>query len=221
MTQIEINISKLERGTHEGTVKVTRGGTTFRRKQRVGRKEPEKKESGISLKIKAKSGAEIPLVISGTKEKPIIKADGSFMMGGKKVTGTANIQHWKSKRAEEGLFFNRPKIYVQCAAAMPKVRGSIDKLSETEYFAIKTTEKVNADGDIISVGKWSFDRRLKTEKGTYISDSEMSRYLDQKGITEIEIDDAVKMWADEKEEKKIKANIEGNKRARAMDEASD
>ena len=42
MVQIEIDLSKLERGTHVGRVKVTRGGKTFWRKQRVGTKEEEK-----------------------------------------------------------------------------------------------------------------------------------------------------------------------------------
>lgn len=37
-TQIEIDIRKLERGTHIGRVKVTRNGKTFWRKQRVGQK---------------------------------------------------------------------------------------------------------------------------------------------------------------------------------------
>lgn len=40
--QIEIDLTKIERGTHVGRVKVTRGGKTFYREQRVGRKEPEK-----------------------------------------------------------------------------------------------------------------------------------------------------------------------------------
>ena len=44
MIQIEIDLTKLERGTHIGRVKVTRGGKTFYRKQRVGRKEKEKEE---------------------------------------------------------------------------------------------------------------------------------------------------------------------------------
>ena len=40
--QIEIDVTKLERGTHIGRVKVQRGGKTFWRKQRVGTKEKEK-----------------------------------------------------------------------------------------------------------------------------------------------------------------------------------
>lgn len=40
---IEIDTNKFERGTHEGRVKYTRGGKTFYRNQRVGRKESEKK----------------------------------------------------------------------------------------------------------------------------------------------------------------------------------
>ena len=50
---IEINLSKLERGLREGRVKVTRGGKTFWRKQRVGVKEgkekPEKELEIIGL----------------------------------------------------------------------------------------------------------------------------------------------------------------------------
>jgi hypothetical protein len=73
---IEINLSKLERGTHEGRVKVTRGGKTFYRKQRVGIKEVER--SGVSIdsimsdmdrniaKIKSASGA-IDLYVSPEK----------------------------------------------------------------------------------------------------------------------------------------------------------
>ena len=49
MIQIEINLLKLERGLREGRVKVTRGGKTFYRKQRVGRKEGEKE---VDNKIK-------------------------------------------------------------------------------------------------------------------------------------------------------------------------
>lgn len=39
---IEINLSKLERGTHTGRVKVTRDGKTFYRKQRLGTKDTHK-----------------------------------------------------------------------------------------------------------------------------------------------------------------------------------
>lgn len=42
MIQIEVDLTKLERGTHVGRVKVTRGGKTFYRKQRVGVKEGER-----------------------------------------------------------------------------------------------------------------------------------------------------------------------------------
>ena len=48
MIQIEIDLLKLERGTHEGRVKVTRGGKTFYRKQRVGQKESGEGD-GISI----------------------------------------------------------------------------------------------------------------------------------------------------------------------------
>lgn len=47
--QIEIDLTKIERGTHEDRVKVTRGGKTFYRKQRVGKKEPEKSKTTVGF----------------------------------------------------------------------------------------------------------------------------------------------------------------------------
>lgn len=44
MTLIEIDLSKIERGTHIERVKVTRKGKTFYRKQRVGRKEKDEEK---------------------------------------------------------------------------------------------------------------------------------------------------------------------------------
>lgn len=69
MAQIEIDLTKLERGTHEGRVKVTRGGKTFYRKQRVGQKEtqttlpstPEMDDSEIGTAFCA--GKKIPLTV--------------------------------------------------------------------------------------------------------------------------------------------------------------
>jgi hypothetical protein len=153
------------------------------------------------------------------QEGPKITAE-KFIIGDNKVYGTANIQHWKNKGVEEGLFFHTPQqTYVQCATAMPAIRAAIAELPHKEYYAQKLERKINADGDICTVQKWAFGRRLKTEKDTYITDSEMGLYLDSKGITKIEITDAVKMWADEKEAARIKANEAGNAKAKWAFEA--
>ena len=47
---IEIDINKLEVGTHKGPVKVTRGGKTFIQQRRLGQKEKVKESSGIEMK---------------------------------------------------------------------------------------------------------------------------------------------------------------------------
>ena len=47
--EIEFDLSKLERGTHTGQVKVTRGGKTFYRKQRLGRQTVD--TENISMQI--------------------------------------------------------------------------------------------------------------------------------------------------------------------------
>ena len=170
----------------------------------------------MTTKITAKNGTEIVLEITGTREEPKITAE-RFEISGNKVYGAANIQHWKNKGVEEGLFFRRSQqIYIQCAAAIPAIRAAIAGLPHKEYWARKIERKIDADGDICIVHKWEFDKLLKTENDIYIPESEMGSYLDSKGITEIEIADAVKMWAGETEAVRIKANDAGNARAKAM-----
>jgi hypothetical protein len=64
MVQIEIDLAKIERGTHVGRVKVTRGGKTFWREQRVGVKEVEKPEMTDSeIGTAFCSGKKIPLTV--------------------------------------------------------------------------------------------------------------------------------------------------------------
>jgi len=166
------------------------------------------------MQITSKNGTEIVLEITGTQEAPIITAK-PFRIVGNTVQGIAKIQHWTHKGAEEGLFFRTPKTYVQCAAAMPAIRAAIAELPHKEYWARKVERKIDADGDICTVQKWEFDTGLTTEAGTHIAESEMGSYLDSKEITEIEICDAVAMWAEEKEAARIEANEAGNARAKA------
>jgi len=55
MVGIEIDLSKIERGTHEGYVTVHRKGKTFKRKQKLGRKEKDSKNEKLDpdiIKIK-------------------------------------------------------------------------------------------------------------------------------------------------------------------------
>ncbi len=179
--------------------------------------------------ITSKNGTEITLEIAGTQEEPKITAE-RFVIAGNTVYGAATIQKHSGRKGsveyrntEAGLHFSEPTqmIYVQCAAAMPAIRAAIAELPHEEYWARKIERKIDADGDICTVQKWEFDDLLCTEAGSIISEREMESYLDSKGITEIEIADAVKMWADEKEATRIKANEAGNARAKAMFEADE
>lgn len=170
------------------------------------------------LAIQSKTGIDIDLVIRGTQEDPKIVA-GPFMAGGKKVSGNAVMQHWKHKGAEEGLYFRKQEVYVQCATAMKQIRKAISELPHKKYYAEKVEDVAYADGYNVLVQKWKFDRMLKTERGTIISDSTLGTFLDAKGITKIEIGDAIRMWADERESAYIEINESGNRRAKAMFEA--
>lgn len=69
--QIEINLLKLERGLREGRVKVTRGGKTFYRKQRIGVKESERKYVKNYYKDRFKSYDSLSSKIDMSKDRII------------------------------------------------------------------------------------------------------------------------------------------------------
>lgn len=179
-------------------------------------------EEITTMKIKSKSGIEVEIELSGTQEDPTIIAK-PFEVQGRKVSGSAMIQHWKHKGAEEGLFFQNGDAYLQCANEMTKIREAITQLPHKKYIAQKVSKEINSDGYIINTTEWKFGCMPMTEKGTIVTETEMGRFLDAKGITQIEMHEAMKLWADEKEEAHIKANVEGKKRAKAIfdDDESD
>lgn len=174
------------------------------------------------MEIKSKSGMKVEIEISGTQEEPKIVTK-PFEIQGRKSGGAAVIQHWKRNGAEEGLFFQDGDTYMQCATEMPRIREAIAQLPHKKYFAQKVGKEINSDGYIINTTEWKFGCMPITENGTVVTENEMGRFLDAKGITQIEMHEAMKLWADEKEEARIKANIEGNKRSKAIfdDDESD
>lgn len=174
------------------------------------------------MEIKSKSGMRVEIEISGTQEETKIIAK-PFEIQGRKSGGEAVIQHWKHKGAEEGLYFRNGDTYMQCASEMPRIKDAIAQLSHKKYFAQKVAKEINSDGYIIDTTEWKFGCMPITEKGTVVTETEMGRFLDAKNIIEIEMHEAMKLWASEKEEAHIKANVEGNKRAKAIfdDDESD
>ena len=169
------------------------------------------------IEIIVKNGTRIILTITGTQEKPEIRAN-EVKIAGKILSGIVHIQHWKHKGAEEGLLFTYQNVYVQCKEAMPTIRATIKKLPLQKYWARKSEKTIDLDGDLCKIQKWEFDKILKTEKNTYIPEIEMGNYLDSKNITEIQIDDAIRMWVSEKKENYIHENSVGEQVRFEIDE---
>lgn len=167
------------------------------------------------LKIICKNGQVIDITISGTTddEKIIVEP---FQIQDRKVYGEGVIQHWKSKNLEEGLYFRRGDVYMQCANEMPKIKKVISELPKTKYYASKRGETIDSDGYEITTTKWKFDKIPQTEKGTVIFEHQLGDFLDRKGINHIEMDKAMKLWAEENEEAYLKREKEGLKRAQAV-----
>lgn len=211
---IEINTTDLTKSKRPVNVKATPQRKGHIRMQEVGVGVTD--VTDIPVTVTSKSGVSMKLIVSGKQHDPRIKVDETFSMGGKKITGMGDIQHWKSKGVEEGLFFRGPNVYVQCASEIGKVKDAIAKLPIKAYMAKKVKSVIDADGDKVTVTKWKFDKPMRTEKGTVIPDSVMGRFLNDKNVNTIDIKDAVKMWTAEAETEYIDKKNRVNTGERAV-----
>ena len=169
------------------------------------------------MEITTKSGMKLNVTeISGTQEEPVIVV-ADFIVQGKNVGGQAIIQHWSSQNVEEGLYFRKGDAYCQCAAAMPAIRGAISQLPHKKYFARKVERIIDSDGYQIHVQEWKIDRMAHRADGNLIGETELGRFLDTRGITEIEICEAEKLWNESHDLVAIqKREAEGRRRAQAI-----
>ena len=131
--------------------------------------------------------------LTGTQEKPIIYAEKHILSNGVCIQGEAKIQHWTHKGLKPGLYFKIGGVYVQCSEGIGTIKKEIIKLPIEKKFARKELERITSNGSI-TVEKWVFDCAMWDSNGGFISESEMERFLDKKGIKEIEIDEAIKLY---------------------------
>ena len=176
------------------------------------------------MEIMTKSGMKLNITeISGTQEEPAIVVE-NFSVQGRNTGGNAIIQHWSRQNVKEGLYFRQGDAYCQCAAAMPAIREAIARLPHKKYFARKVERNIDSDGYQISVKEWKIDRMAHRADGNLIGETELGRFLDKKGIAEIEICEAEKLWNESHDLAAIqKREAESARRARAIfdDDAAD
>jgi hypothetical protein len=168
------------------------------------------------MEIRSKSGMKLTIEVSGTQEEPIIVVR-EFEVQGKKTGGNAIIQHWSRQNVEEGLYFIKGDVYVQCASAMPAIREVIAHLPHKKHFARKVGRIIDSDGYQIQVQEWKIDRMAHRADGNLIGETALGRFLDKMGITEIEICEAEKLWDENHDLAAMqKVEAEGARRARAI-----
>ena len=176
------------------------------------------------MEIVTKSGMKLNITeIAGTREEPIIVV-ADFTVQGKSTGGNAIIQHWSRQNVEEGLYFRKGDVYCQCAAAMPAIRDAIAQLPHKKYFARKVERIIDSDGYQIPVSEWRIDTMAHRADGKLIGDTELGRFLETMGVTEIEICDAEKLWNEHHDLAAIqKREAIGARRAQMMfdDDAAD
>lgn len=146
------------------------------------------------MKIQAKKGFEIEVEISGYRNEPAISVS-PFSVGGRRHPGgKANIQHWKDKELDRGLFLDRPRAYIQIAD-MSSIDAAIAGLPEKVNYIHLEKHTVNADGDEIEVEKWHHDGLgFYKIDGYTVSASQMENFLESKGIRKIECGEAVRLF---------------------------
>ena len=123
---IEINLVKVERGLREARVRVERKGRVFYRRQRVGRKEPERKYRKNYYKDRFKSYDSLPSKIDISRDR-IIKQAIDRMVKYSSDTGYEAITTFnvKDNKLERAAFKNSKK---SDAVSLPRTKfnfGSI------------------------------------------------------------------------------------------------
>ena len=109
-------------------------------------------------------------------------------------------------------------------AALAEKGAEIARLPHKKYFARKVERNIDSDGYQISVKEWKIDRMAHRADGNLIGETELGRFLDKKGIAEIEICEAEKLWNESHDLAAIqKREAESARRARAIfdDDAAD
>ncbi|MHA1886904.1 MAG: hypothetical protein ACTSX0_02665 [Promethearchaeota archaeon] len=106
----EINLTKVERGIREAKVRVERKGKVFYRRQRVGRKSPERKYRKNYYKDRFKSYDSLPAKIDISKDR-IIKQSIDRMVKYSGDTGRESITTFsvKDNKIERAAFKNSKK----------------------------------------------------------------------------------------------------------------
>lgn len=189
--RIEIDLAKLDRGTHVEQVRVTRGGKTFYRKQRVGRKEVDKPESFKDIKNYHNNSEFVRGNIKELKELGIKDMEGSEKLYNRirmerfdvkelsKDDSFAAIRASIPVRIHEGWFRNADRSYK--IHIFNALLNNDDARSGTLKI-MHDTYKIQNDSDI------SFDDFINTEISIYrggdVTDDVFTSFTMVKSIAE-------------------------------------
>ena len=168
------------------------------------------------MQVISKSGLKLTLEISGTQEEPVIVlspiAGKPANISGKCRIAASQKRTGNTPMPADSLYVEAAKAFVQLDLA--PIRAAIAALPAKIYKARKVTATRDLDGDKCPIAKWNFEALLVSPKTKeVISSDAMSRFLDDKNISEIEISKACQMWAAEMEtdEKIAASNARSNK----------
>jgi len=153
------------------------------------------------MQVISKSGLKLTLEFSGTQEAPAIML--SHVAGKPTVKGPCRIaasqkRTGKTPMPADSLYVEAAKGFIQLDLA--PIRAAIAALPAKIYMARRATEIIDMDGDRCPVMKWGFEMLLTSPKtGEVINQDAMSSFLSSKNLSEIEISEACRMWANEME----------------------
>jgi hypothetical protein len=189
-------------------------------------KEPATKADEVPTKAGMEDKPKIESTTKPTPEESQLAKDlmASYAEAQKAIEETLDTQHINSIDAYKDIeVINMSEEIKSFNENHDPVNGQFTGGS-VGGVAKKMMVKISADGESFEAERWQLPRKiLKTEKGTIIPEERMIRFLDQKNLKEIDIDEAIKMWAVEKEDAHLKNEERGKKKAQAIynDDAAD
>jgi hypothetical protein len=179
-------------------------------------KDIKRKEDKMrTMTIDTKAG-QMKIEVSGTKQNPVAKFVGGMFDG-----LSAKPQHWSHKNLEAGIFVEGKRAYIQNAKANEELKNLISELPEEIKVIRKVKKLVDLDGDIVETEKYEGIGICEDEDGMLIPASEIEAMLTEKEIHEIEKNEAIKMWSEEKKQEYLEAQKKGESLVRAWNKASD
>lgn len=158
---------------------------------------PTKVDPGSkAIDLKTQGGIAVPIKVTGYKQDHDITVDPPITVNGVKIGGRGTITTAKiNGKSREVLHVRTAKGPAMLTVDINQLKAETNNLPEKQYTATKVKETINSDGYPIEIDRWRINGGSRTtSSGNYIDDAHMGDFLDQLGIADISVKDAISLY---------------------------